>query len=185
MKNTNILSELYKGLIGVKSWLSRGFVLILALFTLAVGQAWGANFTNGEVIFIYANESSAWASSACVKAWFHDTGSTAVSTNWLFDKGSEKMFYCVVPASGTYSECQLQRFASNCSTWWNKNGDIKASDRSSGYNTFFSNGSGESNCGWKGNYSMYLRGSTDSWSSNLATFTNPPPCRSRFKVPGN
>ena len=41
MKNTNILSELYKGLIGVKSWLSRGFVLILALFTLAVGNVWG------------------------------------------------------------------------------------------------------------------------------------------------
>ena len=41
MKNTNILSELYKGLIGVKSWLSRGFVLILALFTLGVGQMWG------------------------------------------------------------------------------------------------------------------------------------------------
>ncbi len=41
MKNTNILSELYKGLIGVKSWLNRGFVLILALFTLGVGQMWG------------------------------------------------------------------------------------------------------------------------------------------------
>ena len=40
MKNTNILSELYKGLIGVKSWLNRGFVLILALFTLGVGQMW-------------------------------------------------------------------------------------------------------------------------------------------------
>ncbi len=43
MKNTNILSELYKGLIGVKSWLSRGFVLILALFTLTVGNVWGDN----------------------------------------------------------------------------------------------------------------------------------------------
>ena len=146
-------------------------VMLLMLLTLGVGQMWAANFTNGEVIFIYANENSAWESSACVKAWFHDSGNSAVATNWLFDKGKEKMFYCVVPASGTYKECQLQRFASNCNDWWNKNGDIKASDRTSGYNTFYSNGSGESNCGWKGTYSMYLKGSTDSWVSNLATFT--------------
>ena len=51
MKNTNILSELYKGLIGVKSWLSRGFVLILALFTLGFGQVWASTtFADGDVL---------------------------------------------------------------------------------------------------------------------------------------
>ena len=158
----------------IRRHLPVGLTKLLSLFlllTLGVGQMWGANFTNGEVIFIYANENSAWDASACVKAWFHNSGNSAVATNWLFDKGKEKMFYCVVPSSGSYAECQLQRFASNCSDWYNSNGDIKASDRTSGYNTFYSNGSGTSNCGWKGTYTMYLKGSTDSWVSNLATFT--------------
>ena len=161
-----ILNQLFSS---CKKW--KTLVLISMLLSLGVGQMWGANFTNGEVIFIYADASSAWNDGACVKAWFHNSGNNAVGTNWLFDKGSEKMFYCVVPASGTYSECQLQRFASNCSDWWNSNGDIAASSRTSGYNTFYSNGSGGSNCGWKGTYTMYLKGSTDSWASNLATFS--------------
>ena len=173
MKNFNLIKRLWTDSHEKQTpqRFGRCAAMLIMLLTLGVGQMWGANFTNGEVIFIYANSSSAWESSACVKAWFHNTGDKAVATNWLFDKGSEKMFYCVVPASGTYSECQLQRFASNCSTWWNSNGDIKASARTSGYNTFYSNGSGTANCGWKGNYSMYLKGTTDSWTGNLATFT--------------
>lgn len=173
MKNKNLLNWLLSNSHEKQSpqRFARYAAMLIMLLTLGVRQMWGANFTNGEVIFIYANENSAWESSACVKAWFHNSGDNAVATNWLFDKGKEKMFYCVVPASGTFSECQLQRFASNCSSWWNSNGDIKASDRTSGYNTFYSNGSGTANCGWKGNYSMYLKGSTDSWTGNLATFT--------------
>ena len=156
---------------------ARWLLTLIAILTLGVGQMWAAtNYTKGEVIFIYADKNSAWDASACVKAWFNSGSSNddgAASTNWLFDKsvdgGTEKMFYCVVPKA--YSSCQLQRFASNCSSWWNSNGDIAASSRTSGYNTFYSNGSGSSNCGWKGTYTMYLKGSTDSWASNLATFT--------------
>lgn len=56
MKNTNNLSELYKGLIGVKSWLSRGFVLILALFTLAVGNVWADySITNAQIYYDDSN----------------------------------------------------------------------------------------------------------------------------------
>ena len=75
MKNTNILSELYKGLIGVKSWLSRGFVLILALFTLTVGQMWAT-----------PSEGSTWRSASSANVYFDNTNSSYTNVSMLIGR---------------------------------------------------------------------------------------------------
>ncbi len=155
--------------------------MIFCVLAMSVGQAWAvkSTFTKGETIFIVGDSktNSAWKDDACVKAWFNvdgegDTGATA-STNWLVgsDDSKNKVFWTIVPAENC-NQVQLQRFAQNCSTWWNSNGDVLQSARSNDdYNTLFSNGSGNSNCGWKNiTYSFGLRTDKDSWANDVATF---------------
>ena len=155
--------------------------MIFCVLVMSVGQAWAvkSTFTKGETIFIVGDSktNSAWKDDACVKAWFNvdgegDTGATA-STNWLVgsDDSKNKVFWTIVPAENC-NQVQLQRFAQNCSTWWNSNGDVLQSARSNDdYNTLFSNGSGNSNCGWKNmTYSFGLRTDKDSWANDVATF---------------
>ena len=132
------------------------------------------NFTVGETVFIQALSSSAWNDGACVKAWF-DGNSTAATTYWLYDAtGSDagkKMFATIVP-SGTSSKVQIQRFASNCSTWWNSNGDLKKSDGAN-TNILQTNGGGTNNVAWNsGGLQLYLYGTPNSWASSLATFSD-------------
>ena len=136
-------------------------------------------FTNGATVFIQAESNSAWDASACVKAWFNDNGadSPASETYWLFDAAGggddgKKLFATVVPADGTLNKVQLQRFASNCSTWWNSNGDLSAAD-AGGSNTFRSTGSGTSNVAWNGSgMTLDLKGDPNSWGSSLGTFAD-------------
>ena len=84
MKNTNNLSELYKGLIGVKSWLSRGFVLILALFTLAVGQMWGVSICKTGTTYIYLDRTNmtSWTTSGnTYLVWRYDNSAYRAQTS--------------------------------------------------------------------------------------------------------
>lgn len=157
----------------------RRIALILCVLTMSVGQMWGAvksAFTPGEIIFINGYSSSnAWGEDACVKAEFSVNGSSVkeVTTNWMYDKDGGKMFYVVVPTNRTdYNKIRLHRYASNCSTNWNFNGDILQSGRSKDeYNVLYSDGTGTANSGWKNEtYSFTLRGSVDGWSGDLATF---------------
>ena len=132
------------------------------------------NFTVGETVFIQALSSSAWNDGACVKAWFNGNN-TAATTYWLYDAtGSDagkKMFATIVP-TGTSSQVQIQRFASNCSTWWNSNGDLKKSDGAN-TNILQTNGGGTNNVAWNsGGLQLYLYGTPNSWASSLATFSD-------------
>lgn len=139
-----------------------------------------ANFTNGATVFIQAESSSAWDASACVKAWFNASGSggAAQTTYWLFDAtgddSGKKLFATVVPASGDLNQVTLQRFASNCSDFYNNNGTLtKAS--AGGSNTFRTTGSGNSNVAWNGSgVTIALHGdpSGDDWASSLASFSD-------------
>ena len=147
--------------------------------TITITGQVAANFTNGETVFIQADSKdySAWKDDACVKAYFNTSGSggSAVTTYWLFDAtdtdAGKKLFAAVVPSSGL-NQVQLQRFASNCSDWWNANGTVtKAS--SSGVNTFRSYGSADNNVAWNGSSTtLYLYGSQNSWGSSLGTFAD-------------
>ena len=137
-------------------------------------KAASTNFTVGETLFIQAQSSSAWNDGACVKAWFNGN-STAATTYWLYDAtGSDagkKMFATIVP-SGTSSKVQIQRFASNCSTWWNSNGDLSKSDGANS-NIVRTYGGGENSVAWNsGKLELYLYGSPNSWDSSLAIFTD-------------
>ena len=147
--------------------------------TITITGQVAANFTNGETVFIQADSKdySAWKDDACVKAYFNTSGSggSAVTTYWLFDAtdddAGKKLFAAVVPSAGL-NQVQLQRFASNCSDWWNANGTVtKAS--SSGVNTFRSYGSADNNVAWNGSSTtLSLYGSQNSWASSLATFAD-------------
>ena len=132
------------------------------------------NFTVGETVFIQALSNSAWDASACVKAWFNGNN-TAATTYWLYDAtGSDagkKMFATIVP-SGTSSKVQIQRFASNCSDWWNSNGDLNKSDGAE-TNILQTYGASENNVAWNsGGLQLYLYGTPNSWASSLATFSD-------------
>ena len=136
------------------------------------------NFVNGKTYFIQAESTSAWYESACVKAWFNNSGSggSAQSTYWLFDAtdgdAGKKLFATIVPASGILNQVTLQRFASDClpENFYNNNGTLtKAS--SNGSNTFRSTGSGTNNIFWNASgVTLYLYGAPNSWASSLATF---------------
>lgn len=139
-----------------------------------------ANFTNGATVFIQAESSSAWDASACVKAWFNASGSggAAQTTYWLFDAtgddSGKKLFATVVPASGDLNQVTLQRFASNCSDFYNNNGTL-AKASAGGSNTFRTTGSGNSNVAWNGSgVTIALHGdpSGDDWASSLASFSD-------------
>ncbi len=159
--------------------------MVTLLLTLACGNVWGtvkSTFTKGETIFIIANNKveSAWDSDACVKAWFNKDGasSTAASTTWLVGAAANNMvFYTIVPAAN-YNQVQIQRFASNCSTWWNASGDtqIKQSDRGSDdYNCLYSKSSGNQAdaSGWKNmTFSFNLWSDVNSWGSSVGTFVD-------------
>ena len=135
-------------------------------------------FTNGATVFVQAESSSAWDASACVKAWFNASGAggAAQTTYWLFDAtdgdAGKKLYATIVPASGDLNQVTLQRFASNCSDFWNNNGTLtKASD--GGSNTFRSTGSGTSNVAWNGTgMTLDLKGDPNSWGSSLGTFAD-------------
>ena len=146
---------------------------------MGVSNAWALNstFTKGEVLFIYTdNGDAAWTSSACVKLWFNynDTGKGLAGTQWLSDyDGNHKLFYAIVPGDGA-NKVQLQRFANDCSTWWNACGDaLQSSRQKDAYNTFYSNGSSNNNFGWKNEtFEMYLYGAPNNWASSLGTFVH-------------
>ena len=132
------------------------------------------NFKVGATLFIQALSSSAWNDGACVKAWFNGN-SPAATTYWLYDAtGSDagkKMFATIVP-SGTSSKVQIQRFASNCSDWWNSNGDLNKSDGAE-TNILQTYGASENNVAWNaGGLQLYLYGTPNSWASSLATFSD-------------
>lgn len=135
-------------------------------------------FTNGATVFVQAESSSAWDASACVKAWFNASGAggAAQTTYWLFDAtdgdAGKKLYATIVPATGDLNQVTLQRFASNCSDFWNENGTLtKASD--GGSNTFRSTGSGTSNVAWNGSgMTLDLKGDPNSWGSSLGTFAD-------------
>jgi len=154
-----------------------GMVLVMCL--MAIPQVWAVNsaFTPGEILYVNGfSGGNAWGSSACVKAEFSVSGNNAkeVDTHWMFDKDGGKLFYIIVPTDKTtYNKLRLHRYASNCSTNWNFNGDIQQSNRSSdAYNTLYSDGTGNANSGWKSpreTYKFDLYGSTNGWASAIGT----------------
>ena len=147
-----------------------------ATATVTINAA--ANFTNGATVFIQAESSSAWNDYACVKAWFNNSGAGGATqtTYWLFDAtgddAGKKVYATIVPSTGTLNQVQLQRFASNCSTWWNSNGDLTKA-ASSGSNAFRSYGGAENNVAWNpGSVTLDLMGDPNSWASTLGTLTD-------------
>ena len=149
--------------------------------TITVSNA--SYFPNGKTIFIQAGKSgSAWSDNACVVAWFHSYGGseTAQPTYWLFDVTAEgddkgkKLFAAVVPSSGDLPYLDINRYASNCTTPWNKNGGVSYSD-ASGSNTIRSEGSGNDQVYWNlSGVTIDLHGdpSGDEWASSLASFSD-------------
>ena len=149
-----------------------------ATATVTINAA--SNFPNNRTIFIQAHSSSAWDASACVVAWFHSYGGseTAQSTYWLFDAtggdAGKKLFAAIVPASGNLPYLDINRFASDCSTPWNKNGGVSYSD-ASGSNAVRSEGSGNDQVYWNASgVTLDLHGdpSGDAWASSLASFSD-------------
>lgn len=177
--------------------------VLMVFSTLLVGTITTANavstyFTNGETILIHkGSSSSAYDSGAVVKAWFNKDGSggTAVPTVQLNDN----YYYAIVPSSDL-NRVQIQRFASDGSTWWNSNGDVYQSARGSdSYNVIKTTSSGNSGSAWENStYYFNLKGSlynsdwsgleqalTDVGSGKFEyTFTNVTPSAStlEFKV---
>ena len=152
-----------------------GCTVTSAVATITITAA--ANFVNGTTVFIQAESSSAWDASACVKAWFNNNGAggAAQTTYWLFDAtgvdAGKKLYATVVPADGDVNQVTLQRFASNCSDFYNANGTLtKASD--GGSNIFCSNGSGNSNVSWKATALTMNLMSSDAWNTPVATVTD-------------
>ncbi|MBQ7531795.1 MAG: InlB B-repeat-containing protein [Paludibacteraceae bacterium] len=147
---------------------------------VAITGAVVSNFSNSSTVFIQAESSSAWDASACVKAWFNNSGSggSAQTTYWLFDASSpdtgKKLFATVVPSSGTLNQVTLQRFASDCDpeNFYNNNGTLtKAS--SSGSNTFRTTGSGNSAVAWNATgVTLELWSSIDSWAAKIADMSD-------------
>ena len=133
-------------------------------------------FGPGRTIFIQAGkDGSAWDANSCVKAWFNNSGAggSAQPTYWLFDAtdgdAGKKLFATIIPASGDVNQVTLQRFASNCTDFWNNNGTLTGASASS--NTFRTECSGNDCVAWNATgVIMSLKGSIDSWSSSLGTF---------------
>ena len=174
MKNFNFFEKLWEH---SRTLRRVGLVLVMCLITIT--QMWAVNsaFTPGEILFVNGYSSgNAWGYNACVKAEFSVSGNNAkeVDTHWMFDKDGGKLFYIIVPTDKTtYNKLRLHRYASNCSTNWNYNGDILQSNRSSdAYNMLYSNGTGTDNSGWKSpreTYKFDLYGSTNGWASAIGT----------------
>ena len=137
-----------------------------------------SNFPNNKTIFIQAHSTSAWTGGGCVKAWFHsyEGSETAQPTYWLFDAGSpdegKKLFAAIVPTTGDLPYLDIQRFAADCSYWWNKNGGCSYSD-AAGSNTIRSEGSGNDQVYWNASgVTLSLYGDPNSWASSLGTFAD-------------
>lgn len=142
-----------------------------------------SNFPNNKTIFIQAHSTSAWTGGGCVKAWFHTAGGSeaAQTTYWLFDAGSpdegKKLFAAIVPSTGNLPYLDIQRFAANCSDWWNKNGGCSYSD-ADGSNAIRSTGKHDDSS--EGDYvrwnddavTLSLYGDPNSWGSSLASFSD-------------
>ena len=153
-------------------------VILSVILLMGVSNAWAnTNFTKGEVLFIYTdNGDAAWTSGACVKLWFNNDGTDkgVANTQWLSDyDDNHKLFYAIVPGDGA-NKVQLQRFSSDCSTWWNSCGNaLQSSRQNDAYNTFYSTGAGNSDFGWKNEtFEMYLYGAPNNWASSLGTFVH-------------
>ena len=137
-----------------------------------------SNFPNNKTIFIQAHSTSAWTGGGCVMAWFHSYGGseTAQPTYWLFDAGGpdegKKLFAAIVPTTGDLPYLDIQRFAANCSDWWNKNGGCSYSD-AAGSNTIRSEGSGNDQVYWNASgVTLSLYGDPNSSASSLGTFAD-------------
>lgn len=148
--------------------------------TITVSNA--SYFPNGKTIFIQAHSTSAWTGDGCVMAWFHTAGGseTAQSTYWLFDAtggdAGKKLFATVVPASGDLPYLDIQRFASNCSDWWNKNGGCSYAD-ASGSNAIRSTGKHDDSSDgdyirWNGSGVTMNLMSSDAWLTPVASMTD-------------
>lgn len=174
---TNCAEKKAKQLFNLLQGYTKGIRMtaILILLLMGVSNMWA--FTKGEVLFIYTdNGDAAWKDGACVKLWFNDNGNDkgVASTQWLSDyDDNHKLFYAIVPGDGA-NKVQLQRFDSNCSTWWNACGDaLQSSRQDDAYNTFYSIGAGNSDFGWKNEtFEMYLYGAPNNWASSLGTFAH-------------
>ncbi len=147
-----------------------------ATATVTINAA--SNFPNNKTFFIWAHSSSAWDASACVVAWFHSYGGseTAQSTYWLFDAtggdSGKKLFAAVVPSSGNLPYLDINRYASDCTTPWNKNGGVSYSD-ASGSNAVRSEGSGNDQVYWNASgVTLDLKGDPDGWTNSLGTLSD-------------
>ena len=94
----------------------------------------------------------------------------------MFDAGGpdegKKLFAAIVPTTGDLPYLDIQRFAANCSDWWNKNGGCSYSD-AAGSNTIRSEGSGNDQVYWNASgVTLSLYGDPNSWVSSLGTFAD-------------
>ena len=119
-------------MIGVKSWLSRGFVLILALFTLAVGNVWGDNagfFDTGAGIITYSKNGGSDTNHTVNKTGASTSDFGTVTSFWLKgwqfkmwknDGGNVcdygKMYYRIYLTSG--SGGSFTGLTKGSTTWW-------------------------------------------------------------------
>ena len=141
-----------------------------------------AIFAPGKTIFIQSGTPySAWNDASCVKAWFNNSGSggSAQSTYWLFDAtdgdAGKKLFATIIPAAGDVNQVTLQRFAPNCTDFWNNNGTLIGSDATSNtFRTVCAGSPPDDLCLWWNatgvtlNLKRSLGG--DSWTNSLGTF---------------
>ena len=131
-------------------------------------------FGPGRTVFIQAGTpNSAWNDASCVKAWFNNdgVGGSAQTTYWLFDAtGSDdgkKLFATIIPTDGDVNQVTLQRFASNCTDFWNNNGTLTGSSATS--NAFRTECAGTSCVAWNATgVTLNLYGDPNSWASSLA-----------------
>ena len=178
MKNIHTLSELYKGLIGVKSWLSRGFVLILALFTLGVGQMWadpwvkldvstgsqgtktvGDELNGGSEWWFNYQTNGSWSTGTDIQVLIGTSSSSysTVDASWYADDGDNKKVHA-----------NIGSFAFDKSGIWYAVGKYYASSK-----TAYTSGSSFTN-----NSSL----STSMSKSNSPYWTVNPPAVSSFSV---
>lgn len=151
---------------------------VIGNVTVTITGTAQSNFPNNKTIFIQAHSTSAWTGGGCVMAWFHsyEGSETAQPTYWLFDAGSpdegKKLFAAIVPTTGDLPYLDIQRFAADCSDWWNKNGGCSYSD-AAGSNTIRSEGSGNDQVYWNASgVTLSLYGDPNSWVSSLGTFAD-------------
>ena len=133
-------------------------------------------FGPGRTVFIQSGNGvngSAWNDASCVKAWFNNDGAggLAQTTYWLFDAlapdAGKKLFATIIPTDVEVNQVTLQRFAPNCTDFWNNNGTLTGSSATS--NTFRTECAGNDCVAWNATgVTMNLYGDPNSWASSLA-----------------